>query len=82
MLIVILSSPVQHIPLYIIVLEDWKNCKAYKDDISKDYLVSIGCIITNYTDYLMPAQPGRVVLAGIAWRFEKTAAKQLKAESK
>ncbi|HEX6430651.1 MAG TPA: TonB-dependent receptor, partial [Niastella sp.] len=27
--------------------------------------------ITNYTDYLMPAQPGRVVLAGIAWRMKK-----------
>jgi outer membrane receptor for ferrienterochelin and colicins len=25
--------------------------------------------ITNHTDYLMPAQPGRMVLAGISWRF-------------
>lgn len=25
--------------------------------------------ITNYTDYLMPAQPGRMILAGLAWRF-------------
>lgn len=29
--------------------------------------------ITNYTDYLMPAQPGRIILAGLTWRFEKTA---------
>jgi outer membrane receptor for ferrienterochelin and colicins len=29
--------------------------------------------ITNYTDYLMPAQPGRVVLVGLSWRFDKKA---------
>lgn len=29
--------------------------------------------ITNHTDYLMPAQPGRMILAGASWRFEKTA---------
>jgi outer membrane receptor for ferrienterochelin and colicins len=29
--------------------------------------------ITNHTDYLMPAQPGRIILAGASWRFEKTA---------
>jgi outer membrane receptor for ferrienterochelin and colicins len=28
--------------------------------------------ITNHTDYLMPAQPGRIILAGASWRlFEK-----------
>lgn len=27
--------------------------------------------ITNHTDYLMPAQPGRIILAGATWRFEK-----------
>lgn len=27
--------------------------------------------ITNYTDYLMPAQPGRMLLAGISWCFKK-----------
>jgi len=27
--------------------------------------------ITNYTDYLMPAQPGRMVVAGISWRMKK-----------
>jgi len=27
--------------------------------------------ITNYTDYLMPAQPGRMLLAGVAWCFKK-----------
>jgi outer membrane receptor for ferrienterochelin and colicins len=25
--------------------------------------------ITNHTDYLMPAQPGRIILAGASWRF-------------
>lgn len=25
--------------------------------------------ITNYTDYLMPAQPGRMILAGFTWKF-------------
>jgi outer membrane receptor for ferrienterochelin and colicins len=25
--------------------------------------------ITNHTDYLMPAQPGRIILAGATWRF-------------
>jgi outer membrane receptor for ferrienterochelin and colicins len=30
--------------------------------------------LTNYTDYLMPAQPGRMILAGVSWQFEKTAA--------
>jgi outer membrane receptor for ferrienterochelin and colicins len=25
--------------------------------------------IFNYTDYLMPAQPGRMIMAGISWRF-------------
>lgn len=27
--------------------------------------------ISNYTDYLMPAQPGRIILAGISWRCFK-----------
>lgn len=27
--------------------------------------------ITNYTDYLMPAQPGRMLLAGVCWCFKK-----------
>jgi len=27
--------------------------------------------IFNYTDYLMPAQPGRMIMGGISWRFTK-----------
>jgi outer membrane receptor for ferrienterochelin and colicins len=33
--------------------------------------------IGNYTDYLMPNQAGRIILAGVAWRcFEKQNNKQ------
>lgn len=31
--------------------------------------------ISNYTDYLMPAQPGRIMLAGISWRCFKQQSK-------
>jgi outer membrane receptor for ferrienterochelin and colicins len=29
--------------------------------------------INDYTDYLMPAQPGRMILAGLVWRCFKQA---------
>lgn len=28
--------------------------------------------IFNYTDYLMPSQPGRMLIAGLTWRFSQT----------
>ena len=29
----------------------------------------------DHTDYLMPAQPGRMLLAGVTWKFQKTSAR-------
>ena len=36
--------------------------------------------VFDHTDYLMPAQPGRMVLAGISWRFQKTPIRSSKKE--
>jgi outer membrane receptor for ferrienterochelin and colicins len=40
--------------------------KLFKEKITLQITVDN---ITNYTDYLMPAQPGRLILAGASWRF-------------
>ena len=45
--------------------------KVWKEKITVQLTVDN---ITNHTDYLMPAQPGRMILAGATWRlFEKPA---------
>jgi outer membrane receptor for ferrienterochelin and colicins len=48
--------------------------KLMKDRLTLQFTVDN---ISNYTDYLMPNQPGRIMLAGLTWRcFEKPYRKQ------